>query len=314
MFLERNGVHAFTIAKIDVSFAGSYFFFMGFILVLNAIEGSILSGIIFALALTLSVLIHEFGHAVVCKYQSLQPSILLHGFGGLCFHKPALSDWRDIAIVVAGPVIEILFGIAALFLEPFVTVPILKEFVFVFGWVSIIWGAANLLLPMYPLDGGRLFLLILRRFMKEDKAQNITIKVSIGISVIGVVLAISFSQFFLALIAFMIFMENYNALQSGMKLIDRKAKVRASNTVKETLAEAKARLAEEDWREAARLCHVLRSFNDPIPNKMMDEIWLILGECSVRQGDYEEALGWLKRAPEGRKTRALIEEAESHLD
>jgi Zn-dependent protease len=314
MFYERNGYHAFTLAGVDVSFSVSYLFIMGFILVMSTFQGGLLGGLILALAITLSVLIHEYGHAVVCKLYKLEPSILLHGFGGLCFHRPASTDARDIAIVVAGPLIEIIFGVAAFFAVPYVPNAILRDFVGVFAWVSIIWGGLNLLLPLYPLDGGKLFLLILRRFLPEARAQDISLKVSMAIAVPGGLVGIVYGHFFLAFLAFFIFMDNYNALNSGAALIDRKAKVRASDGLKSMFDDAKAAFDYEDWREAARLCHVIRSYNEPIPNKMMGEIWFMLGASAVKQGDYDEALGWLERAPDNAKTRALIDEAERHLD
>lgn len=314
MFYERNGYRAFSLAGIDVSFSVSYLFIMGLILVIYAVSGGLLSGVILALAITLSVLIHEFGHAAVCKLYDLEPSILLHGFGGLCFHRPASNDWRDIFIVVAGPVVEIIVGILAFLGLAYVGNPILYEFVRVFAWVSVVWGGLNLLLPLYPLDGGKLFLLTLRRFINENKAQDITLKVSMGVAVPGGLAGIFFGHFFVAFLAFFIFMDNLNALNSGGPLIERKAKIRASEGAKEMLTEARAAFEDEDWREAARLCHILRSDYDPIPKKMMGEIWYILGASAVKRGEYEEAIGWLERAPESGEVRNLIDEAQSHLD
>ena len=62
------------------------------------------------------------------------------------------------------------------------------------------------------------------------------------------------------------------------------------------LAAAERAFAEDDFREAARLCHVIRAANDPVPKKDMDRIWELLGIATTQMGEWEEALGWLRKA------------------
>lgn len=313
MFFEQSGWKIFSIGDVDVSVSFWYLILMVFIVAMNPGIG----GVLFAAAITISVVIHEFGHAIPSKMYRLKPSILLHGFGGLCFHQPADSDGKDVLILLAGPILEIivgLFAFAVLYLSAgeIGYTQNWELFLWYFGYVSVVWGLANLLLPLFPLDGGQLFHLLLRRFMDERKAQDLALKASVTVAIPLGILAIAYQWFFGAIICFFIIMDNVNTLRSGARMIQRRAKKRASNFVKENLDEARAAFADEDWREAARLCHVVRAANDPIPDKQMDQIWEILGIATANQGEWDEALGWLKRAPDTaavREARRRCEEA-----
>lgn len=311
MYFERSGYRLFSVAGIDVSISFWYLLLMGFIVFYNPGVG----GFLFAAAVTISIVIHEFGHAVPSKMYGLNPSILLHGFGGLCMHDPADSDWKDILIIVAGPVVEIIVGIAAFAVLGFTASPPgvtmnWELFLYYFAWVSVVWGAINLFLPLFPLDGGQLFHMILRRFIKEDRAQSIALRTSILVSVPIGIFALVKGFFFGAFLVVFLLIGNIQMLQSGARLVGRKAKVRASSFVKDTLRDAEAAFADEDWREAARLCHVIRAANDPVPKKQMSRIWELLYVSTVNQGEYEEAKGWLKKAPDTAAVREARERAE----
>lgn len=312
MFFESSGYRIGSIADIDVSVSPWF----GFLIVIIIAFGGLVYGLLFALALTISVLIHEFGHAVVCKYYRLSPSILLHGFGGLCIHRRAPDDWKDILIVVMGPVVEIVFGFAAfaaLEYAPIAPNSYLETFVSLFAWVSVIWGFANLLLPLWPLDGGRLLNLIFRRFVAESKAQDWTLKISMFVAIPVGIAGVMYGHFFVAFLAFFIIMDNYRSMQSGIDLVGRKAKERASGFTKDLMGDARAAFDEGDYREAYRLCHQIRALGDTIPGKMQNEIWEILGVSSVEIGEYEEAQGWLKRAPSSKRVEEARARAESEL-
>jgi stage IV sporulation protein FB len=310
---ERTGYHFFTFRSIDVAVSPWYLFLMAFIIfgpLLYAggglAGGRVASGILFALAVTISLLVHEFGHAFVSQRYKLRPSILLHAFGGLCSHQPAKSD-RDGAIILgAGPGAGLLFGgivaVAAMFVLPSLPLgaaaPTIKEFVTYLIWVNIVWSLVNLLLPIWPLDGGQLFHLALRRFMKEARAQQLALKVSIFVLVpAGILGVIYLRSFFLGLLTFFLLMNNVNALRSGGRLINRKAKTRANDFQQELFDEARAALQEADYREAYRLCHQLRSTGD-MPAKMLEGVWEILAVSAIEMERFDEAKSYFKRAPD----------------
>jgi Zn-dependent protease len=312
---ERSGYHFFTFRNIDVAVSPWYLLLMAFIVFRPLLagggiqSGSMLSGILFAVAITISLIVHEFGHAFVSQHYELRPSVLLHGFGGLCMHEPASTDKRDALIVFAGPGVELVFGglcaLFGLFVLPMLNgvlgptlAPVAAQFTQLLIWINIVWALVNLLLPIWPLDGGQLFHLLLRRFMPEARARDLALKVSIfAIIPIGIVGIVYLKSFFIAILAFFLLMNNVNALKAGQNLVGRKAKARASDFQQELFDAAQRAMEESDPQEAYRLCHQLRSTGD-LPAKMLDRVWEILAITAVQMGRFDEAESYLKRAPD----------------
>ena len=51
-----------------------------------------------------------------------------------------------------------------------------------------------------------------------------------------------------------------------------------------------------------------------MPEPMLDEVWTILGIATMEKGEYEEALSYLKRAPDDREVREAIRRCEEELE
>ncbi len=115
------------------------------------------AALLWAVAVVISVLVHELGHAVLQRQFGGRPSIVLYGFGGLAIpNGPPVSSWRQIAISLAGPGAGFLLaGLIWLGLtqlsEPLGRIPAL--FISSLLFINVVWGVFNLL-PIYPLDGG----------------------------------------------------------------------------------------------------------------------------------------------------------------
>lgn len=313
---ETSGIRLFSVRGIDVHLSMTFLFIMFFLLLFYGLGG--------ALGLAVSVLIHEFGHAIVSKRYRLQPYIVLHGFGGVCVHRPASTDGQDFLIVVMGPLVQI--GAGLLVLPLLLSAALgglgasmvgaqVQMFLTAFVWVSLIWGGLNLLVPLWPLDGGRLFNLLLRRFMSESKAQVWTLRTSMAVLLPAVAAVAYFREIFLGIIVALLLWQNYQALSSGRDINygRRSGRTKASPFSKELLAKAKKAMAREDWREAARLCHQLRASGHAIPNRLMHSIWEILGLATLELGKHEEALSYLKRAKPSKKVRDAMERCEREL-
>jgi membrane-associated protease RseP (regulator of RpoE activity) len=95
-----------------------------------------------------SVLVHELGHAMAARLFGSPARIMLYGLGGLTVHRPMSSQWRSIAVSIAGPfagfaLAAVTFGVAGI-------VETLFQFLL---FVNVGWGVVNLL-PVLPLDGG----------------------------------------------------------------------------------------------------------------------------------------------------------------
>lgn len=324
---ERSGFHFFTFRGIDVAVSPWYLFIMGFIAfspMLGAGSGqaglAFVNGLAIIVAITISLIIHEFGHAFTAKYYKLNPSVLLHGFGGLCMHTPAASDREDALVVFAGPAVELIFaGLVWLFsifvlpsLNLGVATPLVHHFVGVLIVFNIIWGLLNLLLPIWPLDGGQLFHLLLRRLMPETRARDLALKVSIAALIpAGILGYLRVGSLFIAILAIYILIDNVQALQSGRDLVGRPSGARlaqkpATSFQQELFDDAHAALERGDIDGAYRLCHQLRD-TGALPEKMLAEVWEILALTAVDLERFEEARSYMERAPNTEAVRQARE-------
>jgi len=150
---------------------------------------------LFMIAGFISIMVHELGHALTIKHYRLPTSITLEAFGGYATHPGGrLSRVQDFLVTAAGPAYQLVLGLVAhvlLHRLPF------NERMFIFlealRWVSVAWGLLNLL-PILPLDGGRLVNALL-----GSSRIRITLWVTIVTGVIFALLGILFNQYFLAI-------------------------------------------------------------------------------------------------------------------
>lgn len=299
-FFEASGWKIGSLFGVDISLSAGFLFVVG----LNVIIAGPYVGLIFALALLISLIIHEMGHALVAKRYKLEPSILLHGFGGLCFHRTAQTDGQDALIVVMGPITQILAGLGVYGLTLATALPsVAADLASYFMWISILWGSLNLFLPIYPLDGGKLFHLILRRFTQPDKALRYALHVSIAVSVPLGILALTRGWYMGAFLVMFLVMDNLNALKAGTHADARPAPKKESSLTRELVTDAARAFDDGDFREAYRLCHQARS-NAAMSEKTEKQMWEILTLASIELGELDEARGWLKRAPQTDKIKA----------
>ena len=273
--------------------------------------GDLLSGIIWSLVITVSILVHEFGHGTVAKIYGLHPRILLHGLGGLTFHQHARTNRHDALIVAAGPAAGLVLGALTfaywmsgvsiaqtdrgLAIEQMVVESLL--------YVNIFWSFVNLL-PLYPLDGGKLFRLGLLKFLKPGRAERITYGVGIAMSAVWIAVSwLVLERMFLSLLGIWLLADNLKAWQGGGG-----EAVRSENRyAKELHKRARAAFDQGNYAEAARLGQRIRAENN-VGEKVLRDTWMILGVSYARQGQHEEALSFLKRAPSSAAvTEALVE-------
>ena len=67
---------------------------------------------------TVSVLVHELGHAVAFRAFGMQPNILLQGMGGLTSATGSMPPSRELVVSLAGPLTGlVLIGLPALWLD-----------------------------------------------------------------------------------------------------------------------------------------------------------------------------------------------------
>ncbi len=168
--------------------------------------------VLFVLAGFISILVHELGHALTAKHFGKQVEIVLQAFGGYAAYSGGgrLSRVQTFLVTAAGPGIQIVLGLIALWIlreAKGLTEP-MRYFVAVTYVISIIWALLNLL-PVLPMDGGRMLEAIL-----GPQRIRLTLKISMITAIVVALLSLHF-KFGILLPIFMGFMayESYKALK-----------------------------------------------------------------------------------------------------
>ncbi|MGH7137925.1 MAG: site-2 protease family protein, partial [Pirellulales bacterium] len=191
-------------------------------------------------AVFVSILVHEFGHAVMIRRYGWRPRIILYSFGGLAAYEPTWHrTWPKVAISFAGPaagfllaaVVAVAIRLAGhevtLRLDHPFPIPLrfegfytadgkelvsLNDFIGDVLFVNIFWGFINLL-PIYPLDGGQIAQEVLGHFNQANgRRQSFMISIfgAVGLAlVMGLKFGDLFAAFFFGFLALM----NYQLLQ-----------------------------------------------------------------------------------------------------
>ena len=125
---------------------------------------SILKVLVFILAGLISILVHEFGHALTVRKFGFPTSLTLQAFGGYAsFPAGVLSRKQSFLVTAAGPALQITLGILLLIVRWFVPITpesLLNVLMFNLISISIIWAILNCL-PVYPMDGGQMMAAVL---------------------------------------------------------------------------------------------------------------------------------------------------------
>ncbi len=165
-----------------------------------------------------SVLVHELGHAVVCRRLGLHPSIVLHGMGGETRHLAymPLLPRHEIAISLAGPGLGLFFGMLVYLLRSQVALPPNRELhlaIQALLWANIAWGILNLI-PMLPLDGGKVMAALIRA-TPARRVRLLAEKISLGVAVVACVVALSFRMYWGAMLCAIFALSNYRELDAA---------------------------------------------------------------------------------------------------
>jgi Zn-dependent protease len=194
---------------------------------------------IWVVAVFISILWHEMGHALVIRSIGFRPWITLYGMGGLASYDPSrfrravgVSAWEQIMISIAGPgagflLAALLVGILTaaklgdhLFFEPFFlpTVAELPNFRlqtllnFLF-FINVLWGLVNLL-PVYPLDGGHIARELFLNFNLRDGIRRSLMLSMFAAVLFGIYAAMKWQDFFILLFFWYLAYENYQTIKA----------------------------------------------------------------------------------------------------
>lgn len=113
---------------------------------------------VWTVAMFVSVLAHEMGHALSARWFGGSPTVALHGLGGLTvLGLRGAGRWEQIFISAAGPAVGLLLAgvVLALYFVTRGVSPVLDAWINDMLWINIAWSLFNLL-PILPMDGGQI--------------------------------------------------------------------------------------------------------------------------------------------------------------
>lgn len=264
------------------------------------------------LIVLVSILVHEFGHALAIRRHGIQPEITLHFMGGKTTWRQLLPLRRvdQIIISLAGPFAGfafagLIYAIQLLFPAMIARLPYVGYFtIHQLLYVNFFWGLFNLI-PVLPLDGGHVL-----EHALGPKRLRLTASISM---VVGFVAAIYFLQdrrIWAAYIMGMGAFQSLRMLQSGGMNIDEsdlrprtpvvEPEPMISAEILSLLHRARKAMADDDIAKARDLCNSLlerdpASENAPPPNAKREALE-ILAWASLGNEELDDAASKLEEA------------------
>ena len=149
--------------------------------------GSFVYGLSFALALALSIVAHELGHALTARSFGYHTRDITLSILGGCASLIALprKAWQEFLTAIAGPAVSfVISGLAWLSLN---FLPVDDKWtvlvLYYTMWMNFVLGCFNLL-PGFPMDGGRVFRSVASVFTTRTKATYIAMIVGRGFAIL----------------------------------------------------------------------------------------------------------------------------------
>lgn len=177
-----------------------------------SIESVILGFIMFV-----SILLHEYGHALTAAYFGARPSITLDAFWGKAeYNNYGISRKQEFFITLNGPLFEsLLIAISYYLLETgvFDSNYYIYFTLYMTMHVNILWCLLNLI-PVEPLDGGHL----LRYFLEEkfdDKGYKISLIIGLMMTIVIVPFLYYEGFFFFATLLLTFGFQNFQSLRQN---------------------------------------------------------------------------------------------------
>lgn len=130
-------------------------------------SGTLMGMGIWVVVVLVSLLAHEYGHALTAVAFGQRATIELMLFGGVTKHNGReLKNWQQFIIILNGPLasislVFIAYGLQQAFLGKLS--PVADYTLTAFWTINLFWTVVNLL-PIHPLDGGQLLAVTLKSF------------------------------------------------------------------------------------------------------------------------------------------------------
>lgn len=195
---------------------------------------SLIGTAVWAAVIFVSILIHEYGHALTAMAFGQKARIDLIGMGGLTTRSGKhLKLWQEFLVVLNGPLAGISLYFLALFVKRAIETPspLVSGALQIMIIVNLFWTLLNLL-PIQPLDGGRLFSIILEKLFG---LKGIKAALFLSMCLAGALgMLFFYSNDLFAGSIFMIFMfESYRGWRSSLVLAEHDRSESMQNDLKD---------------------------------------------------------------------------------
>lgn len=238
----------------------------------------------------ISVLVHELGHALASRAFGYRPTITLAWLGGHTHpNAPGPIPWsRDVLLTLAGPLFGLLLGlacwvVAAALERPH---PVLGYFLRAGYIANFFWAALNMV-PVLPLDGGRISTVLAMRISRERGflwAQMLAVLVSAGLVAVAITRKEMFLAFFFAMFGFQALRAVYEAMK-GPEQVGL-----AQAPLVHALEQAREALSRNQLPEARRLASSVLDAGEALTPELAGRAHHALGWVALKEGQGRSAL------------------------
>jgi Zn-dependent protease len=237
-----------------------------------------------------SVLVHEMGHAVVSRAFGYQPTVTLAWMGGHTHpNAPGPIPWhRDVLLTLAGPLFGLALGILCWVLRASLEdqSEVLDYLLGVGAIANFFWAGLNLL-PVMPLDGGRIVSVVAMRLFGRwglVLAQGLALLTSVAIVALGLWLRMPILAVFFAMFGF----QAGRALLEGLR---RDSPVGAAQApLVGALEEAREALSKGELQEARRRALAVLEAGEALTPDLASRAHHLLGWVALKEGQGRTAL------------------------
>lgn len=234
--------------RIPLSIHPFFWLFASFIGWLNS--GTLLGTLIWLGIIVVSVIFHEYGHALTAVFFKQKARIQLIALGGVTLYEgPKLKFWQQFLITLNGPLFGFLLFLFATFLLSFSWSPLVFKILKASQIANLFWTIVNLL-PVLPLDGGQLLRILLEAAFG---VKGFRASLLIG-SIIAALIAFYFFLIQAFLIGAFFFLFAFQSFDSWRKSRFATRDDRDESN-KELMQEAEAALEEGHVEKARQLLH-----------------------------------------------------------
>ena len=251
---------------------------IGFIITQDFTATLVVAAIVF-----LSVLIHEYGHALTAKLFKQRPRITLQVLGGLTERKgPPLKKWQEFLVVFNGPLFGFCLSLFAFYLNTIYP----SSYLQITGEINLIWTIFNLL-PILPMDGGHLLRIFLEGIfgLKGLKASMI---ISLALGGVLSLAAFAYSQIFIGIILAIFTFESFR----GYKQVASMSEADTDSAIQKQFDEAESDFHSENYPKARTLYEMVREKSKS--GSLYNFSTFRLAQIESMQGEYSRAYSLIK--------------------